>query len=190
MPRTNDNVQGAEGGDEPDRVTPLNPDQLDLQFRTPEMETTSPSENTGTIDPALNAAINRLSTTYNPNGGSPRTASTGPGAIPKRGNQTNVSVNARNAPQPTSGSEFPTIDISSKEGKYSIFDQIPRAPGYDRERGIGRYIPDSNEILFSKMKWSFNGEDRFEDFLTLFPLGGVNLTPPCSFFYITQKVLV
>ena len=27
--------------------------------------------------------------------------------------------------------------------------------------------------------------------LTLFPLGeGVNLTPPCSFFYITQKVLV
>lgn len=196
MPRTNDNVQGAEGGEEPDRVTPLNPDQLDLQFRTPEMETTSPSENTGTIDPALNAAINRLSTTYNPNGGSPRTASTGPGAIPKRGNQTNVSVNARNVPQPTSGSEFPTIDISSKEGKYSILDQIPRAPGYDRERGIGRYIPDSNEILFSKMKWSFNGEDPFEDFLIR--LGGYARTldvrdvcfkntlfqafrPPCSF---------
>ena len=100
MPRTNDNVQGAEGGEEPDMVTPLNPDQLDLQFRTPEMETTSPSENTGTIDPALNAAINRLSTSYNPNGGSPRTTSTGTGAIPKRGNQTNVSVNARNAPSP------------------------------------------------------------------------------------------
>ena len=41
MPRTNNNAQGAEGGEEADRLTPLNPDQLDSQFRTPEMETTS-----------------------------------------------------------------------------------------------------------------------------------------------------
>ena len=139
MPRTNNNVQGAEGGEEADRLTPLNPDQVDLQFRTPEMETTSPSENTGTgtIDPALSAAKTRLSTTYNPSGGSPRRTSTRPGAIPKRGNQTNVSMTEGNTPQLTSGSEFPTIDISSKEGKYSILNEIPRAPGYGRERGIG-----------------------------------------------------
>ena len=198
MPRTNNKAQGAEGGEEADRLTPLNPDQLDLQFRTPEMETTSPSENTGNgnIDPALSAAITRLSTTYHPGEGSPRRTNTGPGAIPKRGNQINVSGAEGNTPQFTSGSEFPTIDISSKEGKYSILNEIPRAPGYDRERGIGRYIPDSNEILFSKMKWSFNGEDPFEDFLIR--LGGYARTldvrdicfkntlfqafrPPCSF---------
>ena len=68
MSRTNDNVQGAEGGEESDRLTPLNPDQLYLQCRTPEMETTSSSENTGTgtMNPALSAAINRPSTAYNP----------------------------------------------------------------------------------------------------------------------------
>ena len=127
MPRTNNNLQGAEGGEEADRLTPLNPDQLDLQFRTPEMETTSPSENTGngTIDPALSAAITRLSTTYHPSGNSPRRTNTGPGAIPKRGNQTNVAGAEGNTPQFTSGSEFPTIDISSKEGKYSILEQTP-----------------------------------------------------------------
>ena len=84
MPRTNNNAQGAEGGEEADRLTPLNPDQLDSQFRTPEMETTSSSENTGTIDPALSAAITRLSTTYHPSGNSPRRTNTGPGAIPKQ----------------------------------------------------------------------------------------------------------
>ena len=100
MPRTNNNLQGAEGGEEADRLTPLNPDQLDLQFRTPEMETTSPSENTGngTIDPALSAAITRLSTTYHPSGNSPRRTNTGPGAIPKRGNQTNVTGAEGNTP--------------------------------------------------------------------------------------------
>ena len=122
MPRTNNNVQGAEGGEEAD----LNPDQLDLQFRTPELETTSPSENigTGTIDPALSAAITRLSTNYHPDGGASRRTNTGPGAIPKRGNQTNMSGAEGNTPQITSGSEFPTIDISSKEGKYSILNVL------------------------------------------------------------------
>ena len=77
MPRTNDNIQGAKGGEESDRLTPLNPDQLDLQFRTPEMETISSSENTLTMNPALSSAINRPSTAYNPNGSFPRKVNPG-----------------------------------------------------------------------------------------------------------------
>ena len=28
-----------------------------------------------------------------------------------------------------------------------------------------RYVPDQNEVLFSKMKWSFDGQDSFEDYV-------------------------
>ena len=129
MPRTNDNVQGAEGGEESDRLTPLNPDQLYLQFRTPEMETTSSSENTGTgtMNPALSAAINRPSTAYNPNGGFPRTVNPELVTIPKHRNQTNVPKYVENTPQPRSGSGFTIIDIYPPEkGKDSILDQIPK----------------------------------------------------------------
>jgi len=40
MTRADDNVQGDEGGGRADRRTPLNPDQLDLQYKPPEMEIT------------------------------------------------------------------------------------------------------------------------------------------------------
>ena len=47
MPRTDDNVLGAEGGGGTDRSTTLNPDQLDLQYITPKMETTTLLGTTG-----------------------------------------------------------------------------------------------------------------------------------------------
>ena len=124
MPRTNDNVQGAEGGKESDRLTltPLNPDQLDLQFRTPKIETTSSSENTGTgtMNPALSAAINRPSTAYNPNGGFPRTVNPGLVKIPKHRNQTNVSTYVENTTQSGSESGFTTINIYPPKKKFNF----------------------------------------------------------------------
>ena len=119
MPKTNDNVQGAECGKESDRLTPPNPDQLDLQLRTPKIETTSSSENmgTGTMNPALRKAINRPSTAYNPNGGFPRTVNPGLVTIPKHRNQTNVPTYVENTTQSGSGSGFTTIDIYPPEKK-------------------------------------------------------------------------
>ena len=120
MPRTNDNIQGAKGGEESDRLTPLNPDQLDLQFRTPEMETISSSENTLTMNPALSSAINRPSTAYNPNGGFPRTVNPGLVTILKHRNQTNVPRYVENTTQSGSGSGFTTIDIYPPEKEKKI----------------------------------------------------------------------
>ena len=75
--------------------------------------------------------------------------------------------NVENTTQSGSGSGFTTIDIypPEKEKKNSILDQIPRTPGYDRKRGIDKYIPDNTEILFSKLKLSYDKQDNFEDFL-------------------------
>jgi len=133
------------------------------------MGTTSSSENTGTgtMNPALSAAINRPSTAYYPNGGFPRTVNPELVTIPKHRNQTNVSTYVENTPQPRSGSGFTMIDIYPPEKeKDSILDQIiPLTPGYDRKRGIDKYIPDNTEILFSKLKLSYDKQDNFEDFL-------------------------
>ena len=86
--------------------------------------------------------------------------------IPKHRNQTNVPTYVENTPQPGSGSGFTMIDIYPPEmGKDSILDQIPLTPGYDRKRGIDKYIPDNTEILFSKLELSYDKQDNFEDFL-------------------------
>ena len=119
------------------------------------------------MNPALSVAINRPSTAYNPNGGFPRTVNPGLVTILKHRNQTNVPRYVENTTQSGSGSGFTTIDIypPEKEKKNSILDQIPRTPGYDRKRGIDKYIPDNTEILFSKLKLSYDKQDNFEDFL-------------------------
>ena len=118
------------------------------------------------MNPALSVATNRPNTAYNPNGGFPRTVNPKLVTIPKHRNQTNVPTYVENTPQPRSGSGFTMIDIYPPEKeKDSILDQIPLTPGYDRKRGIDKYIPDNTEILFSKLKLSYDKQDNFKNFL-------------------------
>ena len=56
-------------------------------------------------------------------------------------------------------SDHPFADLASKEWKFSELDRLEPL-GIEEE---DRYVPNQNEILFNKMKWSFDGQDSFED---------------------------
>ena len=153
----------------------------------------------GVPDPTLQAVAN-LQTAYNPNGGpaiergnvrdgveSGRRSQTG-------GSRRSSGPNPPNPPAPPAPVQSnPTaIDMSSKEGKFSVLDNLEPI-GIEEEN---RYVPNPNEVLFSKMKWSFDGQDSFEDYVVR--IGGYARTlgvgeicfkntlfqsfrPPCSF---------
>jgi len=153
----------------------------------------------GVPDPTLQAVAN-LQTVYNPNGGpaiergnvrdgveSGRRSQTG-------GSRRSSGQNPPNPPAPPAPVQSnPTaIDMSSKEGKFSVLDSLEPI-GLEDEN---RYVPNPNEVLFSKMKWSFDGQDSFEDYVVR--IGGYARTlgvgeicfkntlfqsfrPPCSF---------
>ena len=153
----------------------------------------------GVPDPTLQAVAN-LQTAYNPNGGpaiergnvrdgveSGRRSQTG-------GSRRSSGQNPPNPPAPPAPVQSnPTaIDMSSKEGKFSVLDSLEPI-GLEDEN---RYVPNPNEVLFSKMKWSFDGQDSFEDYVVR--IGGYARTlgvgeicfkntlfqsfrPPCSF---------
>ena len=98
-------------------------------------------------------------------------------------------MHVENTPQSGPGSGFPTINIYilHREGKDSILEQIPWTPGYDRKRGIDKYIPDNNEILFSKLKLSYDEQDNFEDFLIR--IGGYTRTLDLRIVYFKNTML-
>ena len=153
----------------------------------------------GVPDPTLQAVAN-LQTAYNSNGGpaiergnvrdgveSSRRSQTG-------GSRRSSGQNPPNPPAPPAPVQSnPTaIDMSSKEGKFSVLDSLEPI-GLEDEN---RYVPNPNEVLFSKMKWSFDGQDSFEDYVVR--IGGYARTlgvgeicfkntlfqsfrPPCSF---------
>ena len=89
-------------------------------------------------------------------------------------------------------SDPPVTDMASKEGKFSVLERL-EPTGIEEEN---HYVPDQNEVLFSKMKWNFDGQDSFEDYVVR--IGGYDFTlgvgdiwfkntllqsfhPPCSF---------
>jgi hypothetical protein len=152
------------------------------------------------LDPTLQAVEN-LQTAYNRNGG-PAQAREGINVqIGDEGNrrvqnggdrrqpQQNPRVPPAPVPNPGQNNPPPEPDLASKEGKYSVLDDL-------ETEDEPRYIPDHNEILFSKMKWHFDGQDSFEDYVVR--IGGYARTlgvgeicfkntlfqsfrPPCSF---------
>ena len=154
----------------------------------------------GVLDPTLRAVVN-LQTVYNVNGGPPAERGNGrSGAENERrvqngGSRRSSGQNPQDspAPPPNPAQSDPSVaDLASKEGKFSVLDRLEPL-GIEEE---DRYVPDQNEILFSKMKWSFDGQDSFEDYVVRIggyaPTLGVgeicfkntlfqSFHPPCSF---------
>ena len=123
----------------------------------------------GVLDPTLWALVN-LQNVYNVNGGPPAERGNGrSGAEYERrvqngGSRRSSGQNPQNLPAPPPNpaqSDPPIADLGSKEGKFSMLDRLEPL-GIEEE---DRYVPDQNEVLFSKMKWSFDGQDSFEDYV-------------------------
>jgi len=138
---------------------------------------------------------------YNPNGGAPAERGNGRGGaeyelrIQNGGSRRSSGQNPQDSPAPPPNlaqSDPPVADMASKEGKFSVLDRLEPL-GTEEE---DRYIPDLNEVLLSKMKWNFDGQDSFEDYVVR--IGGYARTlgvgelcfkntlfqsfrPPCSF---------
>ena len=157
-----------------------------------------PQAEGGVPDPTLQA-IGNLQTAYNANGGPPAERGGGRnGAEHERRVQNGGSRRASGqnpqdlpAPPPNPAQSDPP-DLALKEGKFSLLDRLEPL-GIEEE---DRYVPNQNEILFSNMKWSFDGQDSFEDYVVR--IGGYARTlgvgeicfkntlfqsfrPPCSF---------
>ena len=122
----------------------------------------------GVPDPTLQAVVN-LQTAYNSNGGPAiERGNVRDGAESGRRSQTGGSRRSfgQNPPDPPAPpapvqSNPTAMDMSSKEGKFSVLDNLEPV-GLEEEN---RYVPNPNKVLFSKMKWSFDGQDSFEDYV-------------------------
>ena len=192
-------------------------------FTAPPVQVTQGSDTrgTGTIprtnqtgqDPTL-LTVHNLQRNYNPNGGPPEdritahTAGAGTNSRAQGEQERNHPAErqysaGRNPPvqsprvfpppapgQNNPGQNNPT-DMASKEGKFSVLEDL-ESFGEDNHQ----YVPNNNEVLFSKMKWHFDGQDSFEDYVVR--IGGYARTlgigevcfkntlfqsfrPPCSF---------
>lgn len=159
-----------------------------------------PQAEGGVPDPTLQA-IGNLQTAYNANGGPPAERGGGRnGAEHERrvqnvGSRRASGQNPQDLPAPPPNiaqNENPVVDLASKEGKFSVLDRLEPL-GIEEE---DPYVPTQNEILFAKTKWSFDGQDSFEDYVVR--IGGYARTlgvgeicfkntlfqsfrPPCSF---------
>ena len=146
-------------------------------------------------------AIGSLQTAYNANGGPPAERGGGRGGaeherrVQNGGSRRTSGQNPQDlpAPPPNLAQNDPSVvDLASKEGKFSVLDRLEPL-GIEEE---DRYVPTQNEILFTKSKWSFDGQDSFEDYVVR--IGGYARTlgvgeicfkntlfqsfrPPCSF---------
>ena len=153
----------------------------------------------GVLDPTL-VAIGNLQTAYNANGGPPAERGSGrSGAeydqrVQDRGSRHASGQNLQDLPAPPplpTQNDPPVVAFASKEGKFSVLDRLEPL-GIEEDR----YVPTQNEILFTKSKWSFDGQDSFEDYVVR--IGGYACTlgvgeicfkntlfqsfrPPCSF---------
>ena len=151
-------------------------------------------------DPTL-LAISNLQTVYDTNGGPPAERGSGRGGaeherrVQNGGSRRTSGQNLHDLPAPppkTAQNDPPVLDFASKEGKFSMLDRLEPL-GIEEE---DRYVPNQNEILFTKPKWSFDGQDSFEDYVVR--IGGYTRTlgvgeicfkntlfqsfrPPCSF---------
>ena len=154
----------------------------------------------GVPDPTLQAVAN-LQMVYNVNGGPPaergnvRSGAEYERRIQNGGSRGSSGQNPRNSPAPPlnpAQNDPPIADMASKEGKFSVLDRLEPL-GIEEE---DRYVPDQNEILFSKMKWSFDVQDSFEDYVVriggyarILGVGEIcfkitlfqSFRPPCSF---------
>jgi hypothetical protein len=155
----------------------------------------------GVPDPTLQA-IGDLQTAYNANGGPPaervggRNGAENERRVQNGGSRRTSGQNPRDLPAPPppnlAQNEPPAVDLASKEGKFSVLDRLEPL-GIEEE---DPYVPNQNEILFAKTKWSFDGQDSFEDYVVR--IGGYARTlgvgeicfkntlfqsfrPPCSF---------
>ena len=131
----------------------------------------------GVLDPTLQA-IGNLQTAYNANGGPPAERGSERGGaeqewrVQNGGNRRASCQNPQDlpAPPPPAQNDPPVVDLASKEGKFSMLDRLEPL-GIEEE---DRYVPNQNEILFSKTKWSFDGQDSFEDYVVR--IGGYTRT--------------
>ena len=123
----------------------------------------------GVLDPTLRA-VGNLQTVYNAIGGPPAERGNGrSGAeyeqrVQNGGSRGSSGQNPQDLPAPPPNpaqSDHPIADLASKEGKFSVLDRLEPL-GIEEE---DRYVPNQNEILFSKIKWSFDGQDSFEDYM-------------------------
>ena len=154
-------------------------------------------EGRGVLDSTL-AAIGNLQTAYNANGGPPADRGSGRGGadpgVQAGGSRHASGQNLQDLPAPPpppTQSDPSTEDLASREGKFSVLDRLEPS-GTEEDR----YVPNPNEILFAKTKWSFDGQDSFEDYVVR--IGGYARTlgvgetcfkntlfqsfrPPCSF---------
>ena len=155
----------------------------------------------GVPDPTLQA-IGDLQTAYNANGGPPaervggRNGAENERRVQNGGSRRTSGQNPRDLPAPPppnlAQNEPPAVDLASKEGKFSVLDRLEPL-GVEED---DPYVPTQNEILFAKTKWSFDGQDSFEDYVVR--IGGYARTlgvgeicfkntlfqsfrPPCSF---------
>ena len=122
----------------------------------------------GVLDPTL-VAIGNLQMAYNANGGPPAERGSGRGGaehdprVQDGGSRHASGQNLQDlpAPPPPPAQNDPSvIDFASKEGKFSVLDRLEPL-GIEEDR----YVPTQNEILFTKSKWSFDGQDSFEDYV-------------------------
>jgi len=146
-------------------------------------------------------AIGNLQTAYNANGGPPAERGNGRGGaeherrVQNRGSRRASGQNPQDLPAPPPNpaqNDPPVVDLALKEGKFFVLDSLEPL-GIE---GEDRYVPNQNEILFTKSKWSFDGQDSFEDYVVR--IGGYTRTlgvgeicfkntlfqsfrPPCSF---------
>ena len=119
------------------------------------------------LDPTL-LAIGNLQTVYNNNGGPPAERGSGRGGaeheqrVQNGGSRRTSGQYPQDLPAPPPNPAWndpPVVDLASKEGKFSMLDRLEPL-GIEEE---DFYVPNQNEILFSKAKWSFDGQDSFED---------------------------
>ena len=122
----------------------------------------------GVLDPTL-VAIGNLQTAYNANGGPPAERGSGRGGaeydrrVQDGGSRHTSGQNLQDLPAPPplpAQNDPPVVDFASKEGKFSMLDRLEPL-GIEEDR----YVPTQNEILFTKSKWSFDGQDSFEDYV-------------------------
>ena len=123
----------------------------------------------GVPNPTLQA-IGSLQTAYNANGGPPAERGGGRGGaeherrIQNGGSRRTSGQNPQDLPVPPPNlaqNNPPVVDFASKEGKFSVLDRLEPL-GIEEE---DRYVPNQNKILFTKTKWSFDGQDSFEDYV-------------------------
>ena len=107
---------------------------------------------------------------YNANGGPPAERGIGRGGaeqewrVQNGGSRRASGQNPQDLPAPPPNpaqDDLPVINLASKEGKFSVLDRLEPL-GIEEE---DHYVPNQNKILFSKTKWSFDGQDSFEDYV-------------------------